>query len=165
MTGRARIEWWFSALCAIPWLLLVGVYAEACVARLVLSRWPRPMFDDPGIPFVMFLAGGFLLVLSLFPGKAMVMSPYAVTLERGRGIWVCGPPNVWIPLDEITDVATYTTWLGRSYVIKLRQPHGLVKRVFLYALVSPDELANQLRSSLDCPNGTQPAKQPRIAPE
>src|SRR5580700_7889096 len=33
MTGRARIEWWFSALCAIPWLLIVGVYTEARVAR------------------------------------------------------------------------------------------------------------------------------------
>jgi hypothetical protein len=47
MTARARISWWFSALCAIPWLLIVGVYTEAFVARLVLSRWPRPMFDDP----------------------------------------------------------------------------------------------------------------------
>jgi hypothetical protein len=47
MTIRARIEWWFSALCAIPWLLIVGVYTEACAARLVLSRWPRPMLDEP----------------------------------------------------------------------------------------------------------------------
>ena len=40
-------ERWFSALCAIPWLVIIGVYMEACFARLVLSRWPRPMFDDP----------------------------------------------------------------------------------------------------------------------
>jgi hypothetical protein len=47
MTGRARVEWWFSAPGAIRWLLIVGVYTEARVARLVLSRWPRPVFDDP----------------------------------------------------------------------------------------------------------------------
>jgi hypothetical protein len=39
--------WWFSALSAVPWLVIVGAYLEACVARMVLSRWPRPMFDDP----------------------------------------------------------------------------------------------------------------------
>jgi hypothetical protein len=34
-------------MCAVPWLVVVGSYMEACVVRLVLSRWPRPMFDDP----------------------------------------------------------------------------------------------------------------------
>jgi hypothetical protein len=47
MTDRKRFEWWFSALCAFPWLVTGGVYLEASVVRLVLSRWPRPMFDDP----------------------------------------------------------------------------------------------------------------------
>jgi hypothetical protein len=47
MNGRERMRWWFLALCATPWLLIVGVYLEACVARLMLSRWPRPMVDDP----------------------------------------------------------------------------------------------------------------------
>ena len=42
-----RVAWWFSALCAIPWLLIVAGYMEACVVRLVLSRWPRPCLDDP----------------------------------------------------------------------------------------------------------------------
>jgi hypothetical protein len=46
-TDAGRVDRWFSALCAIPWLVTVSVYAEACVARLVLSRWPRPMSDDP----------------------------------------------------------------------------------------------------------------------
>lgn len=31
----------------MPWVGLFGVYAEACLARLFLSRWPRPMLDDP----------------------------------------------------------------------------------------------------------------------
>ncbi len=47
MADRERVERWFSALCAIPWLMVVAPYMEACVARLVLSRWPRPMSDDP----------------------------------------------------------------------------------------------------------------------
>jgi hypothetical protein len=46
-TDTERVGRWFSALCAIPWLVTVSAYAEACVARLVLSRWPRPMSDDP----------------------------------------------------------------------------------------------------------------------
>jgi hypothetical protein len=44
-----RVERWLSALSAIPWLLITAVYTEACVVRLVLSRWPRPMFDDRSI--------------------------------------------------------------------------------------------------------------------
>src|SRR5690242_2789626 len=47
MTNGERVKWWFPALCAIPWLVVVGPYIEACVVRLVLSRWPRPMLDDP----------------------------------------------------------------------------------------------------------------------
>jgi hypothetical protein len=27
--------------------LIAAVYTEAFVARLALSRWPRPLFDDP----------------------------------------------------------------------------------------------------------------------
>jgi hypothetical protein len=45
--NRAWVGRWFSALCAIPWLVTLSAYAEACAARLVLSRWPRPMSDDP----------------------------------------------------------------------------------------------------------------------
>ena len=77
MSDREPVKWWFSALCMTPWLVVAGPYMEACVVRLVLSRWPRPMFDDPknlatapfhsvlvlllllsvgGIPVMMFLA-------------------------------------------------------------------------------------------------------------
>jgi hypothetical protein len=45
--GEKRVERWLSALSLIPWLLIIGAYMEACVVRLSLSRWPRPMFDDP----------------------------------------------------------------------------------------------------------------------
>lgn len=48
MADKERVEWWFSALCAFPLLALAGPYVEACIVRLVLSRWPRPSFDDPG---------------------------------------------------------------------------------------------------------------------
>jgi hypothetical protein len=46
-TDTDTVDRWFSALCAIPWLVTISAYAEACVVRLVLSRWPRPMSDDP----------------------------------------------------------------------------------------------------------------------
>ena len=42
-----RIERWVSTVCAIPWLAISVIYTEALAARLVLSRWPRPMLDDP----------------------------------------------------------------------------------------------------------------------
>jgi hypothetical protein len=108
---------------------------------------------------VLFLAGWFLLVLGLFPGRAQASIPYAVVLEPGRGIWVFGPPKVWIPLDEITGVLTYSSWLGRLHVIELSRSHGLVKRIHLFLLLSPDELANELRSLIDRLSGVvQPAK-------
>jgi hypothetical protein len=47
MTGEARIEWWFSPLCAVSWLVIFGAYLEVIIARLSVSRWPRPMLDDP----------------------------------------------------------------------------------------------------------------------
>ena len=42
-----RLERWLTMLCLTPWLLIVGAYMEAFVVRLLLSRWPRPMLDDP----------------------------------------------------------------------------------------------------------------------
>ncbi|HEX7960846.1 MAG TPA: hypothetical protein VF493_13065 [Terriglobales bacterium] len=42
-----RVVRWLTALCAIPWLLIIVGYIEACVVRLVLSKWPRPCTDDP----------------------------------------------------------------------------------------------------------------------
>ena len=47
MADRARVERWFSAPFAVPRLLVVGAYLETCAARLVLSRWTRPSYDDP----------------------------------------------------------------------------------------------------------------------
>jgi hypothetical protein len=47
MTKGARVERWFTALCAVPWLMVGGAYLEAFAARLVLSRWPQPSHDDP----------------------------------------------------------------------------------------------------------------------
>ena len=46
-SDKQRIEWWFKALCALPWLVVLGPYIEACVVHPVLSKWPRPMLDDP----------------------------------------------------------------------------------------------------------------------
>ena len=105
---------------------------------------------------VLFLTGWFLLVLCLFPGRGQALSPYAVALEPGKGIWVFGPPKVWIPLDEITGVHTYSSWLGRLHVIELSRSHGLVRRIHLFLLFSPDELANELRSSIGRHSGVVP---------
>jgi len=49
MTARQWTKWLFTALCAIPWLIIFGAYFEICVARLALSRWPRALTDDPNI--------------------------------------------------------------------------------------------------------------------
>lgn len=105
---------------------------------------------------VLFLAAWFLLILGLFPGRGQALSPYAVALEPGKGIWVFGPPKVWIPLDEITGVLTYSSRLGRLHVIELSRSHGLVRRIHLFLLFSADELANELRSSIGCHSGVVP---------
>lgn len=47
MKNTERIKPWFSALCLVPWLAIGGVYAEACIVRVLLSRRPRPRLDDP----------------------------------------------------------------------------------------------------------------------
>ena len=49
MTAKQWTKWLFTALCAIPWLILFGAYFEICIARLALSRWPRALTDDPNI--------------------------------------------------------------------------------------------------------------------
>jgi hypothetical protein len=61
MADKERVEWWFSALCAIPWLALAGPYIEACIVRLVLSRWPRPMVDDLQLNLLDLLIWTFLI--------------------------------------------------------------------------------------------------------
>ena len=77
MTQRARVEWWFSAACAIPWLVAVSPYLEACVFRLTLSRWPHPM-DDPG--------QSPSLVLSVFYAL-FLLSFLAIPLPMFLALW------------------------------------------------------------------------------
>src|SRR5262245_731564 len=79
MTQRARVEWWFSAACAIPWLAALGPYLEACAFRLSLSRWPRPMLDDPGH----VLASPLLLVLDAL----FLLSFLAIPLPMFLALW------------------------------------------------------------------------------
>ena len=138
---------------------IIGTY-PAFLAFLILDYLHSgQIVQRNGIRFVLFLAGWFLLVLALFPGRGQASSPYTVALEPGRGIWVFGPPKMWIPLDEITGVRTCSSWLGRLHVIELSRSHGLVKSVHLFSLFSPDELVNELRYSIDRHSGVvQPAK-------
>ena len=127
---------------------IIGTY-PAFLAFVILDYLHGgQIFQRNGIPFVLFLAGWFLLVLALFPGRGQASSPYAVALEPGRGIWVFGPPKVWIPLEEITAVRAYSGWFGRSHVIELGRSRTLVRQVHLFLLFSLDELANELRSSI-----------------
>jgi hypothetical protein len=88
MTNRNRVEWWLSALCCVPWLLLVGPYVEICFARLVLSRWPRPMLDDPkelptAPPHFVFQ----LLVLSLVVAIPLLIAFTAWNWRRILSDW------------------------------------------------------------------------------
>jgi hypothetical protein len=126
---------------------LIGTY-PAVLAFVILGLHSGQIVQKNRVLVVLFLAGWFLLILALFPGRGQASSPYAVALEPGRGIWVFGPPSVWIPLNEIIRVHTYSSWLGRLHVIELSRSHGLVRRVHLFLLLSPDELANELRSSI-----------------
>ena len=51
MADQGRIPKWFVAACLLPWVVLIDPYVEALVVRVVLSRWPRPILDDPkGLP-------------------------------------------------------------------------------------------------------------------
>jgi hypothetical protein len=141
---------------------LIGTYPVILVFVILGVRSGQIVQRD-GILLALFLAGWFLLVLALFPGRGQAATPYAVALEPGRGIWVFGPPKVWIPLDEIAGVHTYSSWFGRLHGIELSRSHGLVRRVHLFLLSSPDDLANELRSSIDRRGGvSQQAKD--IAP-
>ena len=47
VSDRKPVSVWFSTLCTLPWLVAASAYIEACVVRLILSRWPRPSYDDP----------------------------------------------------------------------------------------------------------------------
>jgi hypothetical protein len=76
MTARKWAKWLFTALCAIPWLIIFGAYFEICVARLALSRWPRALTDDPNIVAMEPL---HLLVLLLFL-SLVVAIPLVVVL-------------------------------------------------------------------------------------
>jgi hypothetical protein len=137
---------------------LIGTYPAVLVLVILALRSGQIAQKDVTF-IVLLLAGWFLLVLALFPGRGQASSPYGVALEPGRGIWVFSPPKVWIPLDEITSAHTYSSWLGRLHVIELSRSHGLVRRIHLFLLLSPDELANQLRSSINRrSNVVQPAK-------
>ena len=85
MANRERVEWWFSALCTMPWLALAGPYVEACVVRVVLSRRPRPMVDDLQLNLLDLLVWMFL-ISSVIAIPLLILS---VTSKRReiRGNW------------------------------------------------------------------------------
>jgi hypothetical protein len=70
---------WFSIVSVLPWIVIASVYLEAGAARLVLSRWPRPMLDDPKqLPTAPLHAVLQILVVSL---------TLAVPLMIGSAAW------------------------------------------------------------------------------
>lgn len=76
MASKQWTKWLFTALCAIPWLIILGAYFEICVARLALSRWPHTLADDPKI---VAIEPVHLLVMLLFVSLVIAI-PVVVVL-------------------------------------------------------------------------------------
>jgi len=82
MAEKAQVDRWFSALCAVPWLVVASPYLAASAFWLALSRWPRPMLDDPKqfatVPFhLAFVVFQFLFLSSFL----------AIPLPMGLALW------------------------------------------------------------------------------
>ena len=81
MADNERISRWLVAASVMPWLAAVVPYIEAIAARAALSRWPRPMLDDPkGLPtgwlhcvFILLLLSAWVVVIVL-----LVLLPVSV---------------------------------------------------------------------------------------
>ena len=65
MIARQWTKWLFTALCAVPWLIIFGAYFEICVARLALSRWPRALAIEPLHFLVMLLFLSLVVAIPL----------------------------------------------------------------------------------------------------
>lgn len=107
-SDRQRVEWWFSALCTLPWLVFLGPYVEACAARLALSKWPRPTLDDPKqlatapLHFVfqlLFLALNAtvpLLILLVFWKWRRILSDWRYSVSVG--MFAVGLLSIWFAI-------------------------------------------------------------------
>jgi len=110
MAERARVERWFSALCAVPWLLVVGAYLEAYAARLVLSRWPRPSYDDPK----QLATAPFHLILQLLLLSLGVAIPIVVFLAAWNWRKVCSDWRYRVHV-AVFLVGVATFWVLANY--------------------------------------------------
>jgi hypothetical protein len=128
-------------------------------AVLAFLIWPQlqngQAFQKDHAVYSVLLVTGIIGILVLVPGKLLAMWPYAVVLEPQKGIWVCAPPvKLWIPLDELVDIDTYSSAYGGGHVVELSRSHGLVKQLYINSLFFPDEsLAHELRAAIDGRDG------------
>jgi hypothetical protein len=136
------------------WLSICGYIAVLAFFILYRLENGQP-FQKIDALFAVLLASGFIGILVLVPGKLLATWPYAIVLEPQEGIWVCAPPvKLWIPLDELVDIDTYSGMYGGGHVIELGRAHGLVKQLYIISFFFPDEtLAHELRAAIDRRDG------------
>lgn len=111
---------WFKLLCSAPFLLLAAAYAEAVLAWITLSHWPRPNLDDPmSLPTAPFHYVTILLMVALFPAMLGVIVATALSwrtlgISRAHLTWTAGAffgLAVVLVLSR-TDPGYVWVWLG-----------------------------------------------------
>ena len=145
----------YAANMIASFWLGIGGYIAVLASYIWYRLQNRLPLQKNDMVFAVLLATGIIGFLVLVPGKLLAMWPYAIVLEPQKGIWVCAPPaKLWIPLDELVDIDTYSGACGGGHVIELSRSHGLVKQLYIPSLFFPDEtLAHEVRTTIDRHDG------------
>ena len=105
---------------------VAGIGAAILISVMVgLVAWLAPT------PKTFMFAGGLILTMigtlvGLFPGNLIAATPYAVGLEKGKGLCLYAPlKKVYVPIQDVKEVQN--SFFRQGSVVKLNRRHGLLK--------------------------------------
>ena len=87
-----RTERLLASLCAIPIAIVILIYGEAIIVRLMLGHWPVPSVDDPSslatAPLDILIA---LLIVAVYPSLPIIIMIAAKSWRALRS-----PSRYWL---------------------------------------------------------------------
>ena len=132
-TGGDRVltfkgsRYWESNVCGAVVAGLAGGIVMVVVATMIALN-----ANSLKVQLLMggWIAAVVLSVVGLFPGNVAVRFPYAVVLEKGKGLRLQGAfKTLYIPIQDVRDVRPR---LLQGFVVRLKRRHGILTDVVIH---------------------------------
>ena len=129
--------------------------AGAAVLVLVVAVVALSKGGNARMALLFLLISVGTLLCFYFPGNLIVVYPYEVTVEGGKGLWLHGGfKKVCIPIDDRRDVQH----TGTGTAVRLKRRHRLLGGFYIHWAFGPEAgpLADAIRDEIRKRNSSEP---------